>query len=244
MHQSALFYGQKFFEAYCAEDLKKEFTIVDIGSQDVNGSLREVAPTSATYIGVDYAEGKGVDVVIDAPYTFPIPDNTADIVVSSSCFEHAEFFWLTFVEISRILKPGGFMYLNVPTNGVFHRYPVDCWRFYPDSGEALAAFARHSGYEVRLCESFIGQRSEENIWNDFVAIFTKQLDASKLPASLLLDRIEGYTNGRTYLDKPGEFSNFNSFGYEIEMIETLRQTIAERDGQIASLKQALAERDE
>ena len=32
-------------------------------------------------------------------------------------------------------------YLNAPSNGEFHRYPVDCWRFYPDAGGALGDLA-------------------------------------------------------------------------------------------------------
>lgn len=243
MHQSAKFYGQQFFNVYCAENWIEDFTIVDIGSQDINGSLREVAPDSANYIGLDFAEGVGVDLVIDDPYCLPIPDSTVDMVVSSSCFEHAEFFWLSFLEIARVLKPGGFIYLNSPSNGKFHRYPVDCWRFYPDSGEALAAFARRSGCQISLCESFVGARSEEDNWNDFVAIFTKQIDTSKMPSRLVIDRVEGYTNGRTYRDKPGEFSNFCEHGHEAREIWSLRNKLYDRDHKIASLYDDIDKRD-
>jgi SAM-dependent methyltransferase len=124
----------------------KGLTIVDIGSQDVNGSLRSVAPPNNKYIGVDFVEAKGVDVVITDPYSLPFEDESVDAVVSSSCFEHSEFFWLLFNEALRILKPTGLLYINVPSNGQFHRYPVDCWRFYPDSGVALQNWGKRSGY--------------------------------------------------------------------------------------------------
>ena len=60
MHDTAMIYGKHFFSTYLkdATGLK----IVDIGAQDVNGSLRTVAPMNNEYIGVDFAEGKGVDV--------------------------------------------------------------------------------------------------------------------------------------------------------------------------------------
>lgn len=170
MHDTALKFGQVFFNTYLHG--KSGLTIIDLGAQDVTGSLKSVAPPGNKYIGVDFVEGKGVDVVISDPYSLPFDNDFADVVVSSSCFEHSEFFWLVYNEILRILKPAGLLYLNVPSNGPFHRFPVDCWRFYPDSGIALQNWGRRSGYEVALLESFTG-RQENDVWNDFVAVFLK-----------------------------------------------------------------------
>src|SRR5690606_32296760 len=114
MHDTAMLHGRLFFQTY-ARDITGA-TIVDIGAQDVNGSLKEVAPEGNNYIGVDFVEGKGVDVIIDDPYKLPMEDNSVDICVSSSCFEHADFFWLSFLEVMRILKPDGLFYLNAPSN--------------------------------------------------------------------------------------------------------------------------------
>jgi SAM-dependent methyltransferase len=136
--------GKFFFDTYVKP--LNQATVADIGAQNVNGSLKDVFPENATYIGVDFVQGKGVDIIIDDPYKLPFEDNSLDAIVSSSCFEHSEFFWLLFNEIMRVLKPTGLFYLNAPSNGLFHRYPVDCWRFYPDSGNALANWANRSGY--------------------------------------------------------------------------------------------------
>jgi hypothetical protein len=43
-------------------------------------------------------------------------------------------------EIARVLKPGGVAAIIAPSNGVEHRYPVDCWRFYRDGFVALASW--------------------------------------------------------------------------------------------------------
>ena len=101
MHKTAMDHARIFFETY----VKAPATIVDIGAQDVNGSLRSVAPAGCTYTGVDFVEGRGVDVIIEDAYKLPFADDTFDVAVTSSCFEHSEFFWLTFMEILRILKP-------------------------------------------------------------------------------------------------------------------------------------------
>ena len=151
-----MIFGKYFFSTYLkdATGLK----IVEIGSQDVNGSLRSVAPKSNDYIGVDFSEGKGVDLILTDPYVLPFEDSSIDVIVSSSCLEHSEFFWLSFNEALRVLKPTGLLYINVPSDGKYHRYPVDCWRFYPDSGIALQNWGNRSGFECALLESFIGKR--------------------------------------------------------------------------------------
>jgi hypothetical protein len=41
----------------------------------------------------------------------------------------------------RIVRPGGLIFLLAPSRGPEHRYPVDCWRFYPDGFRALAKWA-------------------------------------------------------------------------------------------------------
>jgi SAM-dependent methyltransferase len=168
MHKSARDTGKLFFERYAPEPC----TVIDIGALGVNGSLRSFAATGTDYIGVDFAEGEGVDVVLTDPYKLPFEDNTADVVVSSSCLEHSEFFWIVFLEMIRVLKPHGVLYVSAPSNGQFHRYPVDCWRFYPDSGRALQNWARRNGYDSLLLESFTGPQ-DWACWNDFVAVFVK-----------------------------------------------------------------------
>ena len=145
--------------------------------------------------------------MIEDPYHLPFADGEADICVSSSCFEHSEFFWLSYLEVMRILKPGGLFYLNVPANGHFHRHPVDCWRFYPDSGTALKNWARRNGYETELLESFVGMQSRD-IWNDYVAIFVKdKAYADRFPRRIQ-DDLKSFTNGRA-LGREG-FTHFSA----------------------------------
>jgi SAM-dependent methyltransferase len=193
MHDTALHFGKLFFDTYARGE--SSLKIVEIGSQDVNGSIRQFAAKHHEYIGLDFVEGKGVDVILTDPYKLPFPDNSVDIVATTSCFEHSEFFWLLFNECQRILKPHGLLYLNVPSNGVFHRYPVDCWRFYPDSGLALSRWSKRSGYSTELVESFTGSQGKDR-WNDFVAVFIKDPDyLEKYPKRML----ETYPNGTNQL---------------------------------------------
>jgi len=194
MHDTAMQNGKRFFDTYLAD--RPEGTIVDVGAQDVNGSLRSVAPANFKYVGVDFAEGKGVDVIIDDPYSLPFEADSIDVAVTSSCFEHSEFFWLTFLEILRILKPSGLLYLNAPSNGYVHQYPVDCWRFYPDSGIALQNWARRNRIDALMLESYTSEK-RDGVWNDFVAVFVKDGRHANLYRRRIQDGWAGFFNGRT-----------------------------------------------
>ena len=169
MHDTAYEHGRRFFALYWQEHFRD---VVELGSQDVNGSLRDHAPAAASYQGLDTAPGPGVDRVVVPGAPLPLPDACADVVVTSSALEHDPCFWETFLDLVRLLRPGGLLYVNAPSNHAFHRYPVDCWRFYPDAGTALVTWSRRRGTEVELVESFVARPAAEG-WSDFVAVFRK-----------------------------------------------------------------------
>jgi len=263
MHESAKHHARLFFETYC--DTLRDGLIIEIGSLDVNGSLREVAPPTARYIGLDFVAGRGVDVVLTDPYSLPLESNSADVVVSSSCLEHSQLFWLAFLEMARVVKPGGLIYLNAPSNGDFHRYPVDCWRFYPDASTALSAWAKRNGHALEMLESFIGlQHSVAERWNDFVAVYGKGEYAAQRHPRRIVQRIDRYYNGQVngredvlnkwvlsedqqlYQDTLRSMEEATAHRDALAVAcgsenDTLRRVVAERDDHIASTEAHLAE---
>lgn len=159
---------QKCVDRYLTfpDDVDRELTVVDIGSADMNGSYRSLFPDrTVNYIGVDLESAPGVDLIAEDPYTLPIPDASADVVLSGQTLEHSEYFWLAFLEMIRLLKPEGLLFLIVPSSGPIHRYPVDCYRFYPDALTALAKYA-----DCHLVDSWLDDRGP---WNDLVGVFSK-----------------------------------------------------------------------
>lgn len=196
MHPTAMNNGKIFFNTYSeAFKLTSIVKVLEIGSQDVNGSLRQVCPNNFEYIGVDFQEAKGVDIILEDPYSLPFDNESIDIVLSSSCFEHSEMFWLIFLEILRVLKPKGLFYLNAPSAGSFHRYPVDCWRFYPDSGKALITWAKRNGVNAQLLESYT---QKGGIWQDFVGVFLKDAAYVNVFQRRILNTKNDYENGQIY----------------------------------------------
>jgi hypothetical protein len=79
---------------------------------------------------------------------------------------------MTFLEMCRILKPGGFIYINAPSAGPYHGHPGDCWRFYKDSWKALQKWANENSYQLELVQTYIDPRLKE-VWHDSVGIFKK-----------------------------------------------------------------------
>ncbi|MFO1219797.1 MAG: class I SAM-dependent methyltransferase [Burkholderiaceae bacterium] len=229
MHPSAMQNGSRFFDTY-VRDMAGPF-VVDIGSQDVCGSLKSVLPSNARYLGVDMVAGKGVDLVIEDPYSLPLADASVDAVVSSSCFEHSELFWVAFLEMMRVLKPHGLLYLNAPSNGPVHRYPVDCWRFYPDSGLALQRWANRNGFDALLLESYISDQSD-GYWNDFVCVMLR--DAKHAPAypRRIVQAATDFSNARCHPD-PDRIINPQ------EMPEDLRLAMREREREAARADRSL-----
>src|SRR5579872_1762377 len=98
MHDTAFKTGKVFFETYA----KPDAVVVEFGSRNVNGSLRDACPKGVTYVGLDVAPGPGVDVVMNSDSSVPLRSAIADMVVSSSMFEHDGFFWETFLEMARV----------------------------------------------------------------------------------------------------------------------------------------------
>ncbi len=191
MHDTALQNGKRFFDTYVAE---LDGTILDIGAVNVNGTLKQFCPSRTKYIGADVVSGKDVDVVLDDPYKLPFADESVDVAVSSSCFEHSEMFWLLYLEIMRVLRPAGVFYLNAPSNGTYHRYPVDCWRFYPDCGTALVRWGSVNGLNGAVLESYVCNQYMEG-WNDFVCVFVKDARCAEEHPRRILDSFADFTNG-------------------------------------------------
>jgi predicted O-methyltransferase YrrM/SAM-dependent methyltransferase len=191
MHDTARDIGQRFFETYVELPLAK---ILEIGSYNVNGTLRDCAPPGAIYVGVDLSPGPGVDIVLEDPHLLPFADKHFDAVVSSSCFEHDPMFWVTFMQAVRVTKTGGFIYINAPSNGSYHTVPFDNWRFYPDAALSLVKWASHNGHQVELLESFIAKR-QRDVWNDCVMVFCKGLK-SKTGHRRIVDVLPGAYNIR------------------------------------------------
>jgi len=105
--------------------------VLEIGSLNINGSVRQFFPDASLYIGIDMQKGTGVDIVMNArDIEKEFRKGSFDTVICLEMLEHDIAFWLTLRSINWILKKGGYFICSTPTIGFpFHPYPRDYWRF-------------------------------------------------------------------------------------------------------------------
>lgn len=80
--------------------------VIEIGSYDVNGTVRAAFSGASAYVGVDLTSGPGVDL-ISYGHEVDLPDGSFDIALSGECFEHDPHWLSTFSNMVRLTRPGG-----------------------------------------------------------------------------------------------------------------------------------------
>lgn len=178
MHQSSYDKMEVFCEKYLKDKAEKPLSILDLGSLDINGSYRPIFDQYQwEYRGMDMSAGKNVDIVLKTPYHWKeVKSDSTDVMVTGQAFEHIEYFWITILEIARVLKPGGICCILAPSGGYEHRYPVDCWRFYPDGFKALARFARLDVIESKAQWDVDPRYTDSsNDWKDCMLVCKKPI---------------------------------------------------------------------
>jgi SAM-dependent methyltransferase len=173
MHDTAMTSGVLFGMLYGKEGMK----VLDVGGLNINGSLREAYKINKMlYTCLDIEEHPSVDIVMKPGEAFPFEDESFDLIISSSCFEHDPCFWMTFREMCRVVKKTGYIYVSAPSNGVYHTHPGDNWRFYSDAGQALAYWSGKeldgNAWPVKVEETF-HILPKNDIWIDFICIWKR-----------------------------------------------------------------------
>lgn len=172
MHPTSYDNALLFYENYIRPRLvhgTPPLRVVEFGACDINGNLRGIFQ-HCEYIGLDMSPGANVDIVCNGENT-PFENASVDIIISSSNFEHDDCFWMTFLEMCRIVNVGGLIYVNAPSAGKYHGFPVDCWRFMADSGKALVKWAARHQYNMVIVDTYTDQR---NVWRDTVSVFRRE----------------------------------------------------------------------
>ena len=140
MHDSSIMHMKRVFEKYIGG--KRPGTVLEIGSASRNAPFRTIFEESGwRYTGADLESANNVDLVLSDPFSWSFGSGSYDVVISGQMLEHNTMFWLTFIEMARVLADDGLMVHVAPSRGPEHRAPQDCWRFYRDGMVALAEWA-------------------------------------------------------------------------------------------------------
>lgn len=201
MHSTSFLKAKAFVDAYVNtkfDTTNEKIRILDVGSKSYSGhdTYRELLMNNQIeYIGLDVEKGKNVDIVPKNAFIWNELENESfDFCISGQTFEHNPFFWVTFSEIARILKQDGMVCVIAPGRGEVHRYPVDCWRFYPDAWNSLCVY---SGLEIVECtfEDFEFNHTEEGAeWCDSCVVARKPSFNTIIASDIFYTRISNITS--------------------------------------------------
>src|SRR6266498_3525701 len=124
-------------------------TILEVGSYDVNGSVRPIIETHgpASYLGVDGQAGPRVDRVVDCgDLLATFGDQTFDVVVTTEMLEHVADWRRCMANLAAVITEGGLLVLTTRSPGFpYHGYPDDFWRYTP---EVMGRILEALGLEV------------------------------------------------------------------------------------------------
>jgi len=128
----------KWVDYLSANFNKKGLRVLEIGSRNVTGANWRHKFSNAEYIGFDFYEGDNVDVVGDAHKlsSYFNQDIKFDLIFCSAVFEHLYMPWIAAVEIQKLLKIDGFVFVETHFSFSSHERP---WNFFQFSEMGLRA---------------------------------------------------------------------------------------------------------
>lgn len=101
----------RLFESKVNDILEPSMTLLDAGCGRTAPVLKTYIGRAKRLIGVEMVEFSGVPPEIETYHTdlahIPLPNNCVDIIMSRSVFEHLQKPEEVYLEMARILKPGG-----------------------------------------------------------------------------------------------------------------------------------------
>jgi SAM-dependent methyltransferase len=97
-------------------DAFMENKVLEVGSLNINGSVRGFFFNAHEYIGCDVGPGPGVDLVCPGE-ELTYPDNYFDTSITTECFEHNPNWVETFENMWRMTRPGGLIVMTCAAEG-------------------------------------------------------------------------------------------------------------------------------
>jgi SAM-dependent methyltransferase len=135
--------------SYLSQNFNKPgVRILEIGSRNVTGGASRAPFSAAHYVGFDFYEGENVDVVGDAHKlsSYFDDDEKFDLIFSSAVFEHFHMPWIVAQEMQKLLKLGGYVFVQTHFSFAAHERP---WNFFQFSDMGLRAlFNSALGFEL------------------------------------------------------------------------------------------------
>lgn len=94
----------------------KRVSVLEVGSLNINGTVRDFFTDTLSYLGLDLMKGNCVDLVCPGN-EYKAEENSMDTVISTECFEHDIHWKETFANMYRIAETGGMVIFTCASQG-------------------------------------------------------------------------------------------------------------------------------
>ena len=126
---------------------KENLKILDLGGRDRSKIDRSKTYGQNDVTVLDIIDSENVDVVGDAHKLSEYFENSHfDVIVSSSVFEHLHSPWKVVLEMNKILKNNGLVFISTHQSVGIHDQPWDYFRFSEYSWKSL--FNKSTGFKI------------------------------------------------------------------------------------------------
>ncbi|MFN5117358.1 MAG: glycosyltransferase [Cyanobacteriota bacterium] len=181
-HPEQIAYFDRISEIFRSE-FANAGNVLEVGSQNINGTVRDFFINNINYLGLDIGSGDGVDLVIPGELV-ELPDGWADIAISTECFEHARNWKDILLNMIRITKPEGLIILTFAGKGRATHGTLDSdvfsspftTTYYLNLGPddlakevAIGRYFQRHGFEVnsKACDTYFwGIRNSDSVFSE------------------------------------------------------------------------------
>ncbi len=180
------------FELSCMQEIAKRDHVLDVGggSRFQKGMKKyETLFANTRYETMDVSADYSPDIVGDI-HAIPLEEASVDGIICRSVLEHVQDPAKAMNELYRILKPGGILFLQVPSTYPYHArkgfgaYP-DYWRFFGDTLEMMGApfskveLVKHGGWFMAMSFFLPGQARMRGFLDIVANFFDKMFSTEK-----------------------------------------------------------------
>jgi SAM-dependent methyltransferase len=89
---------------------------------DAGGGARQISLPN--YVNVDIQKTKGMTHIVCDLHCLPLKDNSFDLMISENVLEHVKKPWIAVMELQRVAKSGGIIFVKVAFMQPVHNYPT------------------------------------------------------------------------------------------------------------------------
>jgi len=139
-------------ERFSLDYVRTGMKIIDFGCGAK--PYRSLFPENCEYVGIDACPNPYADLIVEPGQTVPLPDQTADFIVSTQVVYLIPEYRQYLQECWRLLRPDGRMFIT--THGTWTYHPASGGDYYRFTQDGLRHILCEAGFEIETISPVVG----------------------------------------------------------------------------------------